>query len=170
MFVLPSISSHLEFCSVNDTSIYENYKLKPFKNIKILGEISNNWPNDLLEKTWILIIIIVTNIACINTSSITCKWGTFLLFSSLIILLLVLPSDFNSSSVKSSRQYSVFILNTILFSILFTYILLEGLSLTASCFFDDILKIILNIWYRIYSLWDWTRVCEGQLFYYFQSS
>ena len=34
--------------SVNHTSIYENYKLKVFKKIKIFDGISNNWPNDLL--------------------------------------------------------------------------------------------------------------------------
>ena len=48
MFLLSSISSSLEFWSVNHISIYENSKLKVFKNIKFLGEVSNNWPNDLL--------------------------------------------------------------------------------------------------------------------------
>ena len=36
MFILSSIFSGLEFCSINDTSIYENSKLKVFKNIKVL--------------------------------------------------------------------------------------------------------------------------------------
>ena len=44
-----SISRGLEFWSVNLTSIYENSELNVFKNIKFLGEILNNWPNDLLE-------------------------------------------------------------------------------------------------------------------------
>ena len=48
MFILSSISSGLEFWSVNQTSIYQNSELKLFKNIKFLGEPSNNWPNDLL--------------------------------------------------------------------------------------------------------------------------
>ena len=48
MFILFSISSGLEFWSVNHTSIYENYELKMFENIRFLDEISNNWPNDLL--------------------------------------------------------------------------------------------------------------------------
>ena len=52
MFILSSISSGLEFCSVNHTSIYENYFWnffwKVFKNIKLSDEISSNWPNDLL--------------------------------------------------------------------------------------------------------------------------
>ena len=47
MFVLFSISSGLELWSVNYTIINENSELKVFKNIKLLGEISNNWPNDL---------------------------------------------------------------------------------------------------------------------------
>ena len=47
MFILSSISSGLEFWSVNHTSIYESSELKVFKNIKFLGEISNKWTNDL---------------------------------------------------------------------------------------------------------------------------
>ena len=48
MFILFSISRDLEFWSVNHTSIYENSEFKVFKNIKLLGEISNSRPNDLL--------------------------------------------------------------------------------------------------------------------------
>ena len=51
MLILSSISSGLEFWSVNHTSIYENSESKVFKNITILAEISNNWPNDLLGTT-----------------------------------------------------------------------------------------------------------------------
>ena len=36
MFILSSIS------------IYKHFELNVFKNITFLGEISNNWPNDLL--------------------------------------------------------------------------------------------------------------------------
>ena len=48
MFILPSTSIGLEFWSVNHTSICENSESKVCKNIIFLGEISNNWPNDLL--------------------------------------------------------------------------------------------------------------------------
>ena len=48
IFILSSISRGSEFWSLNYTSMYENSELKVFKNIKFLGEISNNWPNDLL--------------------------------------------------------------------------------------------------------------------------
>ena len=48
MFILSSISSGLEFWSINNTSIYENPESKVFKNINFSGEISNNWPNDYL--------------------------------------------------------------------------------------------------------------------------
>ena len=48
MFILSSISSSLEFWSVNHTLIYQNSESKVFENIKLLGEISHNWPNDLL--------------------------------------------------------------------------------------------------------------------------
>ena len=42
MFILSSISSALEFWSVNHTSIYENPELKVFKNMTFFYEISNN--------------------------------------------------------------------------------------------------------------------------------
>ena len=45
---LSFISKGLEFWFVKETSIYENYESKVFKNTKFLGEISNNWPNNLL--------------------------------------------------------------------------------------------------------------------------
>ena len=48
MFILSVASSGLESWSLNHTSIYENSKLKIFKNIKFLCEISSNWPSDLL--------------------------------------------------------------------------------------------------------------------------
>ena len=53
MFILSSISSGSEFWSVNYIwkfliLIYENSDPKVFKNMKFFGEISNNWPNDLL--------------------------------------------------------------------------------------------------------------------------
>ena len=47
MFIFSSISSGLEFLSVNHTSIYENSDLKVFKNMNYFGEISSNLPNDL---------------------------------------------------------------------------------------------------------------------------
>ena len=48
MFISFYISSSFEFWSVNHASIYENSELNVFKNIKALGEISSNWPNNLL--------------------------------------------------------------------------------------------------------------------------
>ena len=48
MFILSSTPVGLEFWSVNHTSIYENSEAKVFKKKKLLCEISNNWPNDLL--------------------------------------------------------------------------------------------------------------------------
>ena len=48
MFILSSISRGLDFWWVNHTSIYEISETKVFKNIKFLGEISNNWPSDLV--------------------------------------------------------------------------------------------------------------------------
>ena len=48
MIILSSISSSLEFWLVTHSSIYENWESKVFKNIKFLGEICYNWPNNLL--------------------------------------------------------------------------------------------------------------------------
>ena len=48
-FIWSSISSCLEFWSVNHTWIYENSESQVFENIKFLGEISNDWENKLLE-------------------------------------------------------------------------------------------------------------------------
>ena len=59
MFISSSISSSVEFWSVNYTSMY-----KIFLRYKYLGEMSSNSPNDLLGvnvyKT--LLILIVKNI------------------------------------------------------------------------------------------------------------
>ena len=41
MFILPYISSGLEFQLVNHTSIYQNSELKVFKKIIFFGEISS---------------------------------------------------------------------------------------------------------------------------------
>ena len=49
MPVLSSISSEWDFWSVNHASIYGNSEWNVFKNINFLGEISNDWPNDLLR-------------------------------------------------------------------------------------------------------------------------
>ena len=73
MFVLSSSSCGVEFWSVNHTSIYENSESNVFKNIKCLGEKTNNWPNDLLgtniyktlEFFWWLLL---TTSQCINTT------------------------------------------------------------------------------------------------------
>ena len=47
-FIISSVSNVLEFWSVNHTSVYENSELNVFNNIKFLGEILSNWPNNLL--------------------------------------------------------------------------------------------------------------------------
>ena len=48
IFILSSISRVLEFLSASNTSIYKNSESKVFKDIKLLGEISNNGTKDLL--------------------------------------------------------------------------------------------------------------------------
>ena len=48
MFILSSISSGLEFWSVNHASIYKNSESKVIKNINVLDETFNKWPSDLL--------------------------------------------------------------------------------------------------------------------------
>ena len=49
IFILSSICSGLEFWSANHTSIDENSEVKLFKNINFLGEMSDNWSNELFE-------------------------------------------------------------------------------------------------------------------------
>ena len=108
MFILSSLSSGFEFWSVNHTLIYENSEWKVIKNIYFLGGISNNWAIDLLgtnvyktlEFSWSSLLPILQ---CINITCVISKWGTFSSFSSLVILLLVLPSNFVVSGVTSSR-------------------------------------------------------------------
>ena len=86
MFILSSISSGLEFWSVNHVSIYEYSKLNVFKNIKFLGHISNNWTNNLLgtniyktfESYWQLLLTILQ---WTNTTSVFSKWGIFSLIN-----------------------------------------------------------------------------------------
>ena len=48
MFISLSISRGLKFWSVKYASMYGLSELKIFKNIECLGEISTNWPNNLL--------------------------------------------------------------------------------------------------------------------------
>ena len=63
MFVLSSISSGLEFWPVYHISTYENSELTAFNNIKLLGEISSNWPSNLLgANVSRILLIILSNI------------------------------------------------------------------------------------------------------------
>ena len=100
--MLSSISSGLEFWSVNYTSSYESSKTKVFKIIKFVDEISSNQPNDLLAAN----VYQTLDNCCLailqwaNTISVISKQGTFSPFSSLVILLLVLPSNFIVSGIK----------------------------------------------------------------------
>ena len=63
MFSLFTISSGLD---LNHTWISEKSEIKVFENINSLGEISNNWSNDLLwanvykilESCWLLLILL----------------------------------------------------------------------------------------------------------------
>ena len=68
--------------------------------MKFLGEISDNRPKKLPNLVdnhcW-------QNYNCTNTTPVISKWGTYSPFSSLIILLLALPSNSIVSSIKISR-------------------------------------------------------------------
>ena len=69
------------------------------------------------------------------TASVISRCGTFSPFFSLVTLISVLSSNFIVSGVKSSRLYPFLILNVTQFSILFTYICTDGLSVFSPCFF-----------------------------------
>ena len=79
-----------------------------------------------------------------NTNYVISRCGTFSTFLSLVILFLVLPSNFIVSGVKSSRLYPFLIMNVILFSILLIYIFTDGLSIFPPCFY-----------LCSYSKWSW---------------
>ena len=91
MFILSSIARGLEFWSVNGTSIYENSKLKVFKDIIFLGEMCNNSPIHLsgtnvyntLEFCWQLLL---TKLQSTNTTSVISKLVTYSPFPFLTIL------------------------------------------------------------------------------------
>ena len=66
-----------------------------FQNIKFLGEISNNCPNNLLGKNAYKTVelcwqLLSTILQCTNITSVISRLGTFIAFSVLIDLLLVL--------------------------------------------------------------------------------
>ena len=83
-----------------------------------------------------------------NTTSVTYKGATFSPFLFLVFLFSVIPSNFIVTGAKSSIWYQVLILNVILFSILFTYIFTDGLSIFSPCFF------------KIYSKKSWIFAIE----------
>ena len=124
---------------MNHTSISSYSELNVFKKIWFVGVISNRLPDGLLGtnvyKTlkscwqWLLIMLQWT-----NTTSVVSKCGTFSPFLSLVILFSVLPSNFTVLGVKSSKLYPFLILTVILFSILFTCICINGLSVFSPCF------------------------------------
>ena len=60
-FVLFSISNRLLRSSVNHTPIHENFELPVFKNIKFIGEILYDWPNDLLGANLYKMLNLVDN-------------------------------------------------------------------------------------------------------------
>ena len=78
-----------------------------------------------------------------NTTSVISRGGTFSLFLSLVILLLVFPSNLVVSGVNNPKLYPSLISNVTLFSILFIYICTDGLSVFSPCFF------------KIYSKYSW---------------
>ena len=88
--------------------LFANSELKVFKNKKVSDEISNNWLNDLLginiyktlKPCWLSLLTILQ---WTNTTSVISKWGIFSVFLSSVIFLLMLPSNFNISGVKSLR-------------------------------------------------------------------
>ena len=70
-----------------------------------MGDTPNNWPNYLLGTNAYKDLNLVDNycLQSTSTTSVISKWGTFPLFLSLIILLLVLPGISIASGFKSSR-------------------------------------------------------------------
>ena len=82
--------------------------------------------NKCIQDSWILLIIIGDNVTIYITKLQFSKWGSFSPFSSLVILLLVLQSNFIVSGIKSLILYPVLISNVNLFTVLFTYIFIKN--------------------------------------------
>ena len=128
------------FWSVNYTWMLWNSELNVFVKIWFVGEISSKLSNGLfgtnvyktLESCWWLLLTILQGT---NTTSVISRCGTFSPFLSLVILFLVFSSNFIVSSVKSSRLCPSLILNVTLFSVLFTYICTDSLSIFFSMLF-----------------------------------
>ena len=82
--------------------------LRFLKNVKLLGEIDSNWPNDLLginvyktlESCWQSFLTILQ---WTNTTSVIFNEAYFHYFFSLVVLFLVLPSNIIVSGVNISR-------------------------------------------------------------------
>ena len=73
-----------------------------------MGEISSNWPNDLLgindyKTLEYYLQSLFTIKQWTNITLVISKWGTLSPYFSLVILLLVLPTNFIVSGVKGSR-------------------------------------------------------------------
>ena len=58
LFILSSISSGLEFWSVNHIWLCKNSESDVFKNVKFSV---TNWPNDLLEQMYTILLSFVDN-------------------------------------------------------------------------------------------------------------
>ena len=61
-FTLTSISSSWILWSVNHTSIFENYDLNVFKDMKFVGAIYDKLPNGFLEQMYTKLLNLVDNI------------------------------------------------------------------------------------------------------------
>ena len=119
-----------------------------------VGESFSSWPNDLFETNvhkileswlyWLLTILHWT-----NTTSVISSCCGFSPFFSFMIRLLVLPSTFLLSGVKSSRYDPILILNVIRFSILLTYLWIGVFISQCLMFLNDVIKTVPNIWYII---------------------
>ena len=104
-----TISSGLEFWSVNNTSVYKNSQLKNFKIIDFFPvKHAVILPSVLLGRNRYKILktcwwSLLTILQWTNTTSVICKWDTFSPVLSLIILFLVLPSNFIISGFNPNK-------------------------------------------------------------------
>ena len=116
-----------------------NSELNVLKKIWFVGKISIRLPNGLFEKNvyttlescwWSL----VTLLQWTNTLSVISSFSTFSLLLSLVVLFWVLRSNFFFQVLKVQDCIHFYFLNVILFSILFTYIFTDVLSISSPCF------------------------------------
>ena len=154
MLVLSCRSNGFEFWSLNHTQIFETVQLMGFKYIKFLSDviierkIKNRNVYKTLDSCWLLLLTILQQTNA--TSNFEMRYVlTISIFSYLTFRFFKWFHPFRCLKFKIIPCFN-FKCNPI-FYFIYMYSYWRIISLFFM-FLNDILKIILNIWYRIWSI------------------